>query len=68
MPSYDHEGDLQALVDVATGMAELLQAFTDKGVEDFAPSEGDLSNDTVWTLSRSSRTAGRRPRPASWSR
>jgi hypothetical protein len=48
MPSYDYEADLQALADAAQGTADLIQAFKDKDVEDFVPSEGDLGNDDVW--------------------
>jgi hypothetical protein len=48
MPSYDFEVDLESLGQAAQGLAETVQLFKDKDVEDLVPSEGDLGSDVVW--------------------
>ena len=48
MPSYDFEVDLQALVGAAQGVAETVQLFKDKDVEDLVPSKDDVGHDAVW--------------------
>jgi hypothetical protein len=48
MPSYDFEVDLESLGKAAQGLAETVQLFKDKDVEDLVPSEGDLGSDVVW--------------------
>jgi hypothetical protein len=48
MPSYDFEVDLQSLGKAAQGLAETVQLFKDKDVEDLVPSEDDLGSEIVW--------------------
>ncbi len=48
MPSYDFEVDLQSLGKAAQGLAETVQLFKDKDVEDLVPSEEDLGSEVVW--------------------
>ncbi len=48
MPSYDYEVDLESLGRAAQGLADTVQLFKDKDVEDLVPSEGDLGSDVVW--------------------
>jgi hypothetical protein len=48
MPSYDFEVDLQSLGKAAQGLAETVQLFKDKDVEDLVPSEEDLGSEAVW--------------------
>ncbi|HEX6150576.1 hypothetical protein [Nocardioides sp.] len=48
MPSYDFEVDLQSLGKAAQGLAETVQLFKDKDVEDLVPSEDDLGSEVVW--------------------
>jgi hypothetical protein len=48
MPSYDFEVDLQSLGKAAQGLAETVQLFKDKDVDDLVPSEDDLGSEIVW--------------------
>ncbi|WP_149203736.1 hypothetical protein [Actinotalea subterranea] len=48
MPSYDFEVDLQVLAEAAQGLAEAVQLFKDKDVEDLVPSRSDIGHDVVW--------------------
>lgn len=48
MTSYDFEVDLEALGKAAQGLAEAVQLFKDKDVEDLVPTEGDLGSSVVW--------------------
>jgi hypothetical protein len=48
MPSYDFEVNLQSLGKAAQGLAETVQLFKDKDVEDLVPSEDDLGSEIVW--------------------
>ena len=45
MPSYDFEVDLQSLAAAAQGIAETVQLFKDKDVEDLVPGESALGSD-----------------------
>ncbi|NHC12939.1 hypothetical protein [Motilibacter deserti] len=49
MPSYDFEVDLQSLAAAAQGVAETVQLFKDKDVEDLVPGEAALGSDVVWS-------------------
>ena len=49
MTSYDFEVDLESLGKAAQGLAETVQLFKDKDVEDLVPSEADLGSSTVWS-------------------
>lgn len=49
MPSYDFEVDLESLGKAAQGLADTVQLFKDKDVEDLVPSEGDLGSSVVWS-------------------
>lgn len=49
MTSYDFEVDLESLGKAAQGLAETVQLFKDKDVEDLVPSEADLGSATVWS-------------------
>ena len=46
--SYDYEVDLQSLGKAAQGIADTVQLFKDKDVEDLVPTEGDLGSSVVW--------------------
>ena len=48
MPSYDFEVDLESIGKAAQGLAETVQLFKDKDVEDLVPTEGDLGSPVVW--------------------
>ena len=48
MPSYDFEVDLESLVKAARGVADTVQLFKDKDVEDLVPTESSLGSDVVW--------------------
>lgn len=48
MPSYDFEVDLQSIGQAAQGLAETVQLFKDKDVEDLVPTQDDLGSDVVW--------------------
>jgi hypothetical protein len=48
MTSYDFEVDLESLGKAAQGLADTVQLFKDKDVEDLVPSEGDLGSSVVW--------------------
>lgn len=47
--SYDYEVDLENLGKAAQGLADTVQLFKDKDVEDLVPTEGDLGSSTVWS-------------------
>ena len=49
MPSYDYEVDLESLGKAAQGLADTVQLFKDKDVEDLVPGEGDLGSSVVWS-------------------
>ena len=49
MTSYDYEVDLENLGKAAQGLADTVQLFKDKDVEDLVPTEGDLGSSTVWS-------------------
>ena len=49
MPSYDFEVDLESLGKAAQGLADTVQLFKDKDVEDLVPGEGDLGSSVVWS-------------------
>ena len=49
MPSYDFEVDLESLGKAAQGLADTVQLFKDKDVEDLVPSEDYLGSDVVWS-------------------
>ena len=48
MPSYDYEVDLESLGKAVQGLADTVQLFKDKDVEDLVPTEDDLGSDVVW--------------------
>lgn len=48
MPSYDFEVDLESIGKAAQGLAETVQLFKDKDVEDLVPTRDDLGSDVVW--------------------
>lgn len=48
MPSYDYEVDLQSMGKAAQGLADTVQLFKDKDVDDLIPSRADVANDVVW--------------------
>ena len=48
MPSYDFEVDLESIGKAAQGLAETVQLFKDKDVEDLVPTEDDLGSSVVW--------------------
>ncbi|MDQ4114586.1 hypothetical protein [Nocardioides sp. NPDC127503] len=48
MASYDFEVDLESLAKAAQGLAETVQLFKDKDVEDLVPSEDACGSEEVW--------------------
>ena len=48
MPSYDFEVDLETMGKAAQGLAETVQLFKDKDVEDLVPSRSDVGHDGLW--------------------
>jgi hypothetical protein len=48
VPSYDFEVDLESIGKAAQGLAETVQLFKDKDVEDLVPTEDDLGSSVVW--------------------
>ncbi|MFW6772948.1 hypothetical protein ACOACO_01595 [Nocardioides sp. CPCC 205120] len=48
MPSYDYEVDLPSLAEAAQGLAETVQLFKDKDVEDLVPSRDAIGHDGLW--------------------
>lgn len=49
MASYDFEVDLQSLGQAAQGLADTVELFKQKDVEDLVPTESDLGSDVVWS-------------------
>ncbi len=48
MPSYDFEVDLIALERAARGVADTVEFFKDKDVEDLVPVESAVGHEAVW--------------------
>lgn len=48
MASYDFEVDLESLAKAAQGLAETVELFKDKDVEDLVPSEDACGSEEVW--------------------
>ncbi len=48
MPSYDFEVDLESIGQAAQGLADTVQLFKDKDVEDLVPGEDELGSEVVW--------------------
>jgi adenine-specific DNA methylase len=49
VPSYDFEVDLQALGGAARGIAETVQLFRERDVEDLVPTEAAVGHAAVWS-------------------